>query len=65
MAISAPVLPADTAASARPSRTASRLSHMLECLAAFAQRLAGLRIHGDGHVGVQDFRLGGEGRDEI
>ena len=32
MAISAPVLPADTAASARPSRTASRLSHMLECL---------------------------------
>ena len=30
--------------------------------APFAQRLARLGIHGDGHVGVQDFRLGGEGR---
>ena len=30
MTISAPVLPADTAASARPSFTASSASHMLE-----------------------------------
>src|SRR5262245_3637855 len=30
--------------------------------ATFAQRLARLRIHGNSHVGVQNFRLGGEGR---
>jgi hypothetical protein len=30
MAMSAPVLPADTAAAARPSRTASSASHMLD-----------------------------------
>ena len=35
---------------------------MLECLRPFAQRLARLRVHGDGHVGVEDLRLGGERR---
>ena len=53
MAISAPVLPAETAASASPFFTASIASHMLDAAAA-ADRLARLVLHLDHGVGVDD-----------
>jgi hypothetical protein len=45
-AISAPVLPQDTAASASPERTDSSADH-IDVSFALAQHLAGLVIHGD------------------
>ncbi len=58
MAISAPVLPAETAAWASPSlHRIDGLPHAALAAAA-AQRLAGLVVHGDLDVGVADFRPG-------
>ena len=56
IAVSAPVLPAETATSASPFLTASMASHIEDDLAAAAQRLARLVVHADGDVGMDDAR---------
>ena len=54
MAISAPVLPAETAASASPRAHGIDRQPHAALAAALAQRLAGLGVHGDEDFGVED-----------
>ena len=65
IAISAPVLPAETATSASPFFTASMREPHRRFPAAVAQRLARLVVHPDGDVGVDEPGLGLERRQPI
>ena len=60
MTMSAPVLPADTAAVGAPVLHRLEREPHARPVAAFAERLARLRVHGDRHIGVDDLGLRGE-----